>query len=306
MSVIFFGTPDFAVPSLQALLASGEGISLIVTQPDKRKGRGHKLSQPPVKIAALNAGLAVLQPSSLKDKIFMDRLLSIQPEFIIVVAYGRILTDEILALPIHGCINVHASLLPKYRGAAPIQWAIINGEKKTGITTMIVTKKLDTGPVLLQREIEISDSDTAETLGKKLADTGASLLIETLRGMRGGSIKPVPQTGEATYVPVIKKTDGLIDWSKSASEICNFIRGMQPWPGAYCTIGGETVKILKAKTIEGHGSPGVMANTGNEKLAIGAGNGLVSVEELQPAGKKRMSASAFIQGRKLCGKMGVR
>lgn len=305
MSVIFFGTPEFAVPSLQALLEAGENISLVVTQADKRKGRGHKLSSPPVKSAALTSGLEVMQPVALKDNEFTDRVASVHPEFIIVVAYGRILTKAILEAPKRCCINVHASLLPKYRGAAPIQRAIINGEKKTGVTTMIVTEKLDTGPVLLRKETEISDADTAGTLGNKLSRLGASLLIETLKGIRTGAVKPVAQSGETSYAPVIKKKDGLIDWSKSAEEIFNFVRGMQPWPGAYCNIGKETVQIRRTRPISGQGLPGVIARLGSKELIMGTGDGLISVEEVQPSGKKPMPVSSFLQGRKLREEMRV-
>lgn len=299
MSIVFLGTPEFAVPSLRALLNSGEDIRLVVTQTDKRKGRGHILSPPPVKIAALKAGLEVVQPVTLKDNVFIDRLTSIRPEFIAVVAYGRILTKTILEIPEQGCINVHASLLPRYRGAAPIQWAIINGEKKTGVTTMVVTEKLDTGPILLQKEEDIRDDDTAESLGRRLSELGASLLIKTLKGMRDGSVKPVEQAGETNYVPTIKKRDGLIDWTKSAPEISNLVRGMWPWPGAYCHMNDESVRILKARPVDGDNAPGVIARINNNELIIGTGHGLLSVLELQPSGKKPMPVSAFIQGRKL-------
>lgn len=299
MSIIFLGTPEFAVPSMRALLNSGEDIRLVVTQTDKRKGRGHILSPPPVKIAALKAGLEVVQPVTLKDNLFTDRLTSIRPEFIAVVAYGRILTKTILEIPERGCINVHASLLPRYRGAAPIQWAIINGEKKTGVTTMIVTEKLDTGPILLQKEEDIRDDDTAESLGRRLSELGASLLIKTLKGMRDGSVMPVEQAGITNYVPVIKKRDGLIDWEKSAPEISNLVRGMRPWPGAYCHINDESVRILKARRVDGDSAPGVIASISNNELIIGTGHGLLSVLELQPSGKKPMPVSAFLQGRKL-------
>lgn len=299
MSIVFLGTPEFAVPSLRALLNSGEDIRLVVTQTDKRKGRGHILSPPPVKIAALKAGLEVVQPVTLKDNVFIDRLTSIRPEFIAVVAYGRILTKTILEIPEQGCINVHASLLPRYRGAAPIQWAIINGEKKTGVTTMVVTEKLDTGPILLQEEEDIRDDDTAESLGRRLSELGASLLIKTLKGMRDGPVKPVEQAGETNYVPTIKKRDGLIDWTKSAPEISNLVRGMWPWPSAYCHINDESVRILKARPVDGDNVPGVIARISNNELIIGTGHGLLSVLELQPSGKKPMPVSAFLQGRKL-------
>ncbi|GAB4405979.1 MAG: methionyl-tRNA formyltransferase [Thermodesulfovibrionales bacterium] len=298
MSIVFFGTPEFAVPSLMALIGAGEDIALVVTQTDKLKGRGHKPTQPPVKKAALEAGLRVIQPATLKDRTLLREIASTEPEFIVVVAYGKILPGSILQIPLYGCINLHASLLPKYRGAAPIAWAIINGERQTGVTTMLMDEGLDTGPILLQRGIEISDDDTAGSLSLKLAELGASLLIETLKGMRDGTVKPILQKGEASYAPPLKKEDGLIDWSKSAIEIFNFVRGMQPWPGAYCYIGDERVKILKTKPIKTDGKPGMIVK-GRDELIIGTGYGLLSIVELQPSGKNPMPASAFLLGRKL-------
>ena len=299
MSVIFFGTPDFAVPALRALIASGEAVSLVVTRPDKLKGRGHKMTPPPVKVAALDAGIRVMQPVTLKDSAFVSELTAIKPEFIVVVAYGKILPKSILELPAHGCINIHASLLPKYRGAAPIQWAIVNGEKRTGVTTMLIDEGLDTGHILLQQGIDITDEDTAGSLWKRLSEMGASLLIETIKGMRDGSVEPMPQQGESSYAPIIKKGDGLIDWSKSALELFNFVRGMQPWPCAYCRINDEAVKILKAAPVEGKGEKGVIVKASDGNLFVGTGHGLLSIIELQPPGKRPMPASAFIQGRRL-------
>lgn len=306
MSIIFFGTPDFAVPALKALLGSGEDISLVVTQPDKAKGRGHKVTPLPVKAAALEAGLRVVQPMKLKDETFLMELASLRPEFIIVVAYGKILPRMVLDLPQRGCINVHASLLPKYRGAAPIAWAIIRGEEKTGVTTMLMDEELDAGPVLLEREVGIGSGDTAATLGPKLAELGASLLLETLRGMRDGLVKPVPQKGEVTYAPPLSKEYGLIDWSKSALEISRFVRGMQPWPGAYCRINSERVTLLRATPLVGEGPPGAISRITKEALILGTGLGLLSVTELQPAGKKAMSAAAFVHGRALREGMSLR
>lgn len=299
MSIVFFGTPEFAVPSLRALIGSGEDISLVVTQTDKVKGRGHKLSPPPVKVTAQEAGITVLQPDKLNDEIFISELESISPEFIIVVAYGKILPKRILDLPRRGCINVHASLLPKYRGAAPIAWAIIRGEEKTGVATMLLDEGLDTGDILLQRETEISREDTTGSLGRKLADMGASLLRETIKGMRENSIKPIPQSGETIYAPPLRKENGHIEWSGSAEEIFNLVRGMQPWPGAYCHIHGERVTLLKTIPVEGEGRPGSIVRITKDAFLVGTGRGLLSVVELQPAGKKPMSAAAFIHGRRL-------
>ncbi|MBI4683756.1 MAG: methionyl-tRNA formyltransferase [Nitrospirae bacterium] len=299
MRIVFFGTPSFAVSSLNALLQSGEDISAVVTQPDKRKGRGHLISQSPVKELAVSNGIRVLQPLGLKDEGFLNELFFMKPELIIVVAYGRILPEAILNLPALGCINVHASLLPKYRGAAPIAWAIINGEKKTGITTMLIDKGLDTGDILLQQEMDITEDDTSETLSRKLSGLGASLLVSTINGIKEGSVKPRPQTGEATYVPVIKKEDGKVIWSKTAIELFNFVRGMYPWPAAYCYLNNEMIKLIKVRAVEGSGKPGRIEKAFKSEFIAGTGNGLLSIVELQPEGKKIMSARAFLQGRNL-------
>ncbi|MEK6672449.1 MAG: methionyl-tRNA formyltransferase [Nitrospirota bacterium] len=299
MSIVFFGTPEFAVPSLKTLLAEGEEVCLVVTQPDRVSGRGHRLSHPPVKGAALEAGLNIIQPESLRGKGIADEISSLSPEFIVVVAYGKVLPPSVLTIPLKGCINVHASLLPRYRGAAPIQWSIINGDEMTGVTTMLMDEGLDTGSILLQQETVIKDDDTSETLGKRLSTTGASLLIKTIKGIRDGSVRPQPQAGESSYAPIIKKKDGMIDWSKSAMDIFNFVRGMQPWPGAYCYINSELVKLIKTEHTEGRGMPGVIAKTGSEGMIIGTGKDLLSVIELQPSGKKPMPAAAFIQGRRI-------
>jgi methionyl-tRNA formyltransferase len=299
LSIIFFGTPEFALPSFWSLMNSGEKISLVVTQTDKVKGRGHKLSPPPVKTAALGEGIKVAQPGTLRDDKFIGELRSLKPDFIVVIAYGKILPGALLEIPENGCINVHASLLPKYRGAAPIAWAILRGEEKTGITTMRMDEGLDTGPILLQREADISRDDTAGSLSITLARLGASLLIETLIGVRNGSVKPRAQSGEVSYAPPLRKEDGLIDWSRSAVEIRDFVRGMQPWPSAYCMLEGERVTVLKAGALEGSGLPGSVTRTGKGELVIGTGKGLISLLELQPSGKRPMPASAFLLGRKL-------
>jgi methionyl-tRNA formyltransferase len=299
LSIVFFGTPEFAVSSLKALISSGENISLVVTQTDKIKGRGHKLTSPPIKIAAIDAGLKIQQPATLKHGAVSYEIAALKPEFIVVVAYGKILPKSILQIPRRGCINVHASLLPRYRGAAPISWAIIRGEQTTGITTMLMDEDLDAGPILLRAELAIAREDTAYSLGEKLSELGASLLKETLKGIRDDSVRPVLQTGEATFAPALKKEDGLINWSKSAEDIFNFIRGMQPWPGAYCHINGEAIKILKAEPAAGNGVPGAIEKITPHELTIGTGNGLLSLIEVQPPGKKLMPVSAFLQGRKL-------
>jgi len=270
-----------------------------VTQTDKLKGRGHKVSSPPVKTAALEAGIKVVQPDTLRGENFIDSLRFLKPEFIVVIAYGKILPAAILEMPRNGCVNVHASLLPKYRGAAPIAWAILRGEEKTGITTMRMDEGVDTGPILLQQETDISQDDTAESLSITLARGGASLLIETLKGIRNSSVKPRSQSGEASYAPPLRKEDGLIDWSRSAVEINNFVRAMQPWPSAYCMLEGERVTVLKAEALEGSGLPGSVIRTSKGELLVGTGGGLISLLELKPSGKRPMPASAFLLGRRI-------
>jgi len=298
MRIVFFGTPLFAVPSLTALLQTQEEIIAVVTRPDKQKGRGRVLSPPPVKELALRKGTRILQPKRLDDPLFLDELSSLKPDMIIVVAYGKILPPKVLGLPPHGCINVHASLLPKYRGAAPIQWAIIHGEKETGITTMMMDEGLDTGDILLQEETVIYDGDNSETLGKRLADIGGSLLIRTIERIKEGSVRPVPQTGTSNYAPPLKKEDGRIDWSNAAIVLCNFVRGMYPWPCAYCYLNQERIKITKARAVEGHGLAGRIEKS-DEELLIGTGEGFISLTELQPEGKRLMTAKDFLMGRRL-------
>ncbi|MEW6117275.1 MAG: methionyl-tRNA formyltransferase [Nitrospirota bacterium] len=299
MALIFFGTPQFAVPSLKALIEEREEIALVVTQPDKVKGRGHILSSPPVKELAVAHGIRVAQPSKIRSEEFYRELRRLQPEFIIVVAYGKIVPEEILSLPKSGCINVHGSLLPKYRGAAPIQWALLNGERVTGVTTMLMDKGMDTGDILLKTELPIRGDDTTETLFRKLSELGAKTLIETIRGLRAGTVKPVQQTGEATYAPPLKKEDGRIDWKRSAEELFNFVRGMYPWPSAFCYLNDEMIKISKVKPLEGSGVPGRVEKASKGELIVGTGRGLLQIETLQPEGKKSMSAEAFLAGRRL-------
>ncbi len=297
MAIVFFGTPAFALPSLKALIESGEEIAAVVTRADAPKGRSKAPSPPPVKEMALGYGLRVLQPAKMKDPAFVDELININPEFLAVVAYGRILTPEMLAIPRTAPINVHASLLPKYRGASPIAWAIINGEKETGVTTQVMRYELDTGDILLQEKTGIKEDDTAESLSARLSEMGARLLVETIEGMRRGAIKPVPQSGEPSFAPPLKKEDGLIDWKKGARELFNFVRGMYPWPGAYSFLRGERVKIMKTRPVEGAAGPGVIEEARGDGLLAGTGGGLLMILELQPEGKKPMPARAFIQGR---------
>lgn len=299
MSIVFFGTPQFSVPSLEALVESGEEVAAVVTRPDKRRGRGGRVSPSPVKEFALKRNIRVLQPQSMKDEAFIYELKIINPEFIVVVAYGRMLTQQILDTPVLGPINLHASLLPKYRGASPIAWAIINGEKETGLTTMFITLGLDEGDIILKEKHDIHEDDTTESLSGRLSTAGGLLLIKTLKGLRDGTLKGVPQSGDPSYAPLLKKEDGRVDWSKPAREVYNFVRGMHPWPGAFCFIEGERVKLLRVGRIDGNGEPGRIMSLAGDGIRVGTGNGVIYIYELQPEGKRPMPARAFAAGRKI-------
>lgn len=299
MPVVFFGTPPFSVPSLNALLDAGEDVAAVVTRPDKRRGRGERPSFSALKEAALSRGLRVLQPVSVREEAFLEELRLIGPEFIVVVAFGRILPVSLLEIPKIGAVNLHASLLPRWRGASPMAWAIISGDKVTGLTTMLISEGLDEGDILLAEPHDIREDDTTGTLARRLSEAGAPLLARTLRGLREGTITPMPQRGEATFAPPFKKQDGLVDWSKRAVELYNFIRGMQPWPGAFFRIDGLGVKLIKARALPGEGRPGVIEKITGDSLAVGTGGGLLEVVELQPEGKRPMSVRAFLQGRKI-------
>ncbi len=270
-----------------------------MTQPDSQSGRGRHITSCPVKIEAQKHRLKIFQPYKIKDDAFIEDLKSLKPSIIIVAAYGQILPRDILSLPDFGCINIHASLLPKYRGAAPINWAIINGETKTGITIMLMDEGMDTGPVLLQEEVGINAEDTAGSLSLKLSKVGADVLMKALKGLEEGSLKPVLQTGDVSYAPILRKTDGLIDWSKSAKELHNFIRGMNPWPGAYSFIEKERIKILKAAPVKGNGETGVINKITKNELLVGTGEDLLSILIVQPPGKPIMPVESFLQGRKI-------
>jgi len=296
MRVIFFGTPVFALPTLKSLLRSEHEILAVITQPDKRKGRSSVPVAPPVKVLALEKSIQVYQPRTIKDPSFMKQLSQQNPDVIVVIAYGKILPPSILHLPSYGCINVHASLLPRYRGAAPIQWALINGEQTTGMTTMLMDEGLDTGPVLLQKETEIMNDDTFETVSRRLSEMGAVLLMETLKGLNDRSLKPVPQEGTPSLAPPLRKEDGKLDWTKTAREIFHFVRGMYPWPAAYCYLNNERIKIIKVKALEGTGLAGRIEKAERE-IIVGTGDGFISIVELQPEGKKRMTAASFLAGR---------
>ncbi len=299
MKIVFFGTPEFAVPGLKTLVISEHEVLAVVCEPVRQSGRGRKLTSCPVKEEALRAGIPVSQPLKVTDRGFFESLKKLNPSALVVVAYGQIFPSEIIHLPEYGCVNIHASLLPKYRGASPINWAIIHGDKETGVTTMLMDEGMDTGPVLMQQATEIFADDTAGTLSPRLSAIGAELLIPTLQGLGEGTIKPRSQGDGATYSAIMNKSDGFIRWSKSAEEICNFVRGMNPWPGAYGFVENQRYKILKALPVDEKGEPGVIVRITKDDLIVGAGDGVVSVREIQPSGKPVMTVGAFLQGRRI-------
>ncbi len=314
MRVVFMGTPDFAIPSLGALIEGPYDVVAVITQPDRPKGRHGVLTPPPVKLLALQHNIPVLQPLKIKDRDFFPVLERLNPDIIVVVAYGQIISKEILDLPPKRCINIHASLLPKYRGSAPINWALINGEKITGVTSMIVTEGLDSGPILLKKEIAIDEDDDARTLHDKLSEAGGRLLLETMNVIKSGTLTPVPQDeSEATYFPMLKKSDGLIDWAKGASEIRNRIRGLLSWPGAYTYLGqgargegqGVMLKIYKADVIISaqplalSHQPGTVLDVNDYGITVSTGKDCLLIKDLQMEGKRRMTAAEFIRGHKI-------
>jgi len=298
LDLIFCGTPRFAVPTLETLVASGHRVHLVVTQPDRPKGRGLELVASPVKQSALKLNVPITQPEKIKtNDQFRAQLTAIKPDAIIVVGYGRIIPQWMLDLPPLGNINLHASLLPKYRGAAPIQWAIANGDSVTGNTTMRIDAGLDTGDILVQQEIPIAPDDTSETLAPKLATAGADLMIETLRGLQAGTIHPRTQdTAQASLAPILKKEDGLLDFSRPAAEIYNRLRAFQPWPGAYTRFRGKNLQILNAQPANEPVLPSELKAIGDRLLVGCAKKTALEILELQLEGKKRSSAQAFING----------
>ncbi len=299
MRVIFMGTPDFAVPSLQALFDRGDDICAVFTQPDKPKGRGHKLQPPPVKELALRHSLPVLQPDTLRDEAVQESIAELEPDAIIVVAYGKLLPSKVLSVPRLGCINVHGSLLPKYRGAAPIQWAVINGEKTAGVTTMFMAEGMDTGDMLLKSETEVGPEETSGELFDRLKLLGAKLLTETLDKLEQGELKAIPQDGtQATLAPLLKKEMSALDWSEPAQRIHDRIRGLNPWPCAAADLDGKRVKLLASQVIEGEGVPGTAYNLDGE-LAAACGRGMLRITELQADTGKRMSGKDYLLGHPL-------
>jgi methionyl-tRNA formyltransferase len=298
MELIFLGTPAFAVPTLECVLAAGHRVLAVFTQPDRPKGRGAQLNPSPVKEAALRLGLPLHQPERVRRPEVVERLKQMRPDAMVVVGYGQIIPQTIIDIPPRGIINVHASLLPKYRGAAPIQWAIANGEKRTGVTTMQIDAGLDTGDILMKWSTEIGPEEDALQLGARLAEAGAQLLVQTLHD----NPRPLKQdAAEATYAPILKKEDGVIDWNWPATKIFNRIRGFLPWPGAYSFFRGQLFHIWKSRVASGgaNGIPGQITVAGKRLLiACGQGSALEPIE-VQVEGRKRMTAEAFLNGQHL-------
>jgi methionyl-tRNA formyltransferase len=300
MKIVFMGTPEFAVPSLEMLNNEGYEIAAVVTQPDKPKGRGKKLAAPPVKEFAINHEINVLQPEKVRTEEFIQKLVFIKPDILITVAYGKILPKAVLDIPQSGCINVHGSLLPKYRGPAPINWSIINGEKKTGITTMYTDIGMDTGDILLKREIEITNDMTARELNDKLSLLGAEVLKETIRTIEIGKLLRIPQNEkDATYAPILKKDLGEINWLKASTDIHNLVRGTIPWPSAYTFYKGERVRIWKTQVINEdltEYKPGTIIQVSNEGMLVACGKGFLKVKEVQFDSSRRMTVEDYICG----------
>ncbi len=296
MNVVFMGTPDFAVGCLD-VLAKKHNVLGVFTQPDKPKGRGYEMAPPPVKVRALELGFKVYQPNSVRTGEAMEILKELNPDIIVVVAYGKIMPKEILEFPKFGCVNVHASLLPRHRGASPIQWSIVCGDEKTGVTTMLMDEGIDTGDMLLKKEIAIEPSDTAETLHDKLAALGAKTLDETLDSF--DSIKPQKQPEEGvSHAPIINKEMALIDFSKTKEEIDCLVRGFNSWPCAYFFLNGKRIKVYSVKKCELSGEIGEVLEN-DKRFVIGCQNGAVELLEIQPEGKKRMNAADYLRGAKI-------
>jgi methionyl-tRNA formyltransferase len=299
ISIVFMGTPDFAVPPLQALHRAGYSIPLVISQPDRPQGRGRKLVHPPVKKAALDLGLTVVQPQRINGSDIIPMIEAVKPDFFVVVAFGQIISEKILGIPRLAPINIHASLLPAYRGAAPIQRSIICGEEVTGITTMLMDKGMDTGDMLLSESVKILDDDTSETLSFRLSRLGADLILRTIDGFVNGRIKPVPQDHTlATYAPMLSKNEGLLDWSRPSKELDWAIRGMTPWPGAYTYLGDKRFRIIKAVPLDvsGDGFPGTVLESKPDILIVKTGTGALSIHEIQGDSGKRLSIADFLRG----------
>ncbi|MFR4352384.1 MAG: methionyl-tRNA formyltransferase [Roseburia sp.] len=299
MRVIFMGTPDFAVGTLEEIIAAGHEVALVVSQPDKAVGRSKALRYTPVKACAIAHSIEVYQPEKVRDPACIEYLRGYQPDIIIVEAFGQIIPKAILDIPRYGCVNVHASLLPKYRGAAPIQWAVIDGEAVTGVTTMRMDEGLDTGDMILKREIVLAEDETGGSLFDRLAEVGAKLCVETMAAIEDGTAVYTPQdSSQATHTAKIQKELGSIDWTKDARSIECLIRGLNPWPSAYTRFFDKTLKIWKAKAVfgESQAAPGCIVKVERERFFVQTGDGLLEISEVQLEGKKRMAVEAFLNG----------
>jgi methionyl-tRNA formyltransferase len=298
--IIFFGTPSFAIPTLESLLQGPDEVVGVVTQPDREKGRGRKIVDSPIKKLALQQGLALFQPEKAKEIAFQENISALQPDLFVVVAYGQILTKSFLEIPKQGAVNVHASLLPKYRGAAPIVRAILRGEQVTGVTTMMMDEGMDTGDILLQAEVAIGEEETSETLRDRLSLLGAPLLLETVEHMKKGSIRPLSQEHfKASYAPPLKKEEGLIDWKKDARDIDLQVRAFNPWPVAFTHLEGQLLKIYKGEARKGKSGlkPGTVIWVSSDSIEVETGQGSFVIKEVQLEGRKRMATREFLSGR---------
>lgn len=300
MRIIFMGTPDFACPTLATLIERGEQVVAVVTQPDRPKGRGQQTLPPPVKVLAEEHGIPVFQPVKVRHPEAIEEIRSLNPDLIVVVAFGQILPKALLDIPRHGCINVHASLLPYYRGAAPLNWCIINGESETGVTTMMMDVGLDTGDMLLKKATPIDPDEDTRSLHDRLSRIGAELLAETLDELAAGRLAPEKQDEALTcYAPMLKKEDGLIDWGKDAATVKNLVRGMTPWPGAFSYLDDKLLKVYRVQIGSGAGTPGTVLAAGRDGIEVACGTGSIVIQELQLEGKKRLNAAEFVAGCKL-------
>jgi methionyl-tRNA formyltransferase len=300
LRLIFMGTPEFACPTLQMLIDRGENIVTVITQPDRPKGRGQQTLPPPVKVLAELHSIPVMQPPKVRVPEVVESIRQLRPDLIVVVAFGQILPKSLLDIPTHGCINVHASLLPRYRGAAPLNWCIINGEAETGVTTMMMDVGLDTGDMLLKKSTPIDPDENTQSLHDRLAKIGAEALAETLDLLQAGKLVREKQDDSLTcYAAMLKKEDGLIQWEKAAPAVKNLVRGMTPWPGAFTYLDGKLLKVYRVRTAAGSGMPGAVLTVGRDGIEVACGIGSVIIEELQLEGKKRLPAGEFLAGCKL-------